>query len=153
MLPIESARCPDRRCLLLAAAGAAAALAGCSAYGQPERPASAPPSAAGTGASAAAGSGAGQALATLADVPVGGGRILAAAGIVLTQPTAGTVKAFSAVCTHQGCTVSEVKDGTIGCPCHGSRFRIADGAVVAGPAPEPLRPIAVTVRNGSVVRA
>ena len=52
----------------------------------------------------------------------------------MTQPVAGTFKAFSATCTHQGCTVNEVAGGTINCPCHGSKFAVADGAPTAGPA-------------------
>ena len=51
----------------------------------------------------------------------------------MTQPTAGTFKAFSAICTHQGCMVGEVADGTIICPCHGSQFTIADGSVAQRP--------------------
>ncbi len=66
-------------------------------------------------------------LVSLKDVPVGGGVVLADQKIVVTQPVAGTVKAFSAVCTHAGCAVADVTDGTINCPCHGSRFAIADG--------------------------
>lgn len=73
-----------------------------------------------------------------ADVPVGGGTILADEKIVVTQPTAGEFKAFSAVCTHKRCPVSSVNGGEITCPCHGSRFSIEDGSVVAGPAPAPL---------------
>jgi Rieske Fe-S protein len=89
----------------------------------------------------------------VADVPVGGGVVLAAQGLVVTQPQAGTFKAFSATCTHQGCTVNEVKGGTINCPCHGSKFAVADGSPTAGPAKKPLPETAVTVQGSSVVRA
>ena len=73
--------------------------------------------------------------------------------VVVTQPTAGTFKAFSSTCTHMGCTVSSVKNGTINCPCHGSRYSIADGSVQGGPAPRPLaaRRIAVTGSTISLV--
>jgi Rieske Fe-S protein len=91
------------------------------------------------------------ALASTADVPVGGGVVIAAQGLVVTQPTAGTFKAFSATCTHQGCVVNQVKGGTINCPCHGSRFAVADGSPVAGPAKRPLAEAAVTVQGTSVV--
>lgn len=74
----------------------------------------------------------------VSDVPVGGGTVLPDQGVVVTQPQAGVFKAFSAICTHQGCTVSRVSDGTISCPCHGSKFNITDGSVTAGPAAEPL---------------
>ena len=83
-----------------------------------------------------------------ADVPVGGGVILADTKVVVTQPTAGTYKAFSAVCTHQGCVVASVSDGTIHCPCHGSTFSAADGSVQGGPAPAALKTLAVAV-NGA----
>ena len=155
---------PDRRRVIVAAAttaaGATALLSGCSAYGGQDAapaPATDAPAAGGAaagGSSAAGGAAAGgAALAALADVPVGGGTVLKAAKLVLTQPTAGTVKAFSAVCTHAGCLVSEVTGGTINCPCHGSRFAVADGSVKAGPAPSPLAAVAVTVKDGKVVRA
>ena len=78
--------------------------------------------------------GKGSVLATVGDVPVGGGVVLADRDVVVTQPVPGTFQAFSATCTHQGCTVSEVANGTINCPCHGSRFAVADGSVTAGPA-------------------
>ena len=77
-------------------------------------------------------------IGSAADVPVGGGKIYADAKIVVTQPTAGEFKAFSAVCTHQGCLVSSVSDGEIHCACHGSAYAITDGSVVGGPAPAPL---------------
>lgn len=84
-------------------------------------------------------------LAKEADIPVGGGKIFDSAKVVLTQPTAGEFKAFSAVCTHQGCIVSSVKDGTINCACHGSQFDIATGDVKSGPATSPLPAKSVTV--------
>jgi Rieske Fe-S protein len=58
--------------------------------------------------------------------------------VVVTQPTPGDFKGFSAVCTHMQCTVDQVADGTIDCPCHGSKFSVKDGSVVSGPAPSPL---------------
>jgi len=84
-------------------------------------------------------------LAHTGDVPVGGGIVLDQKNIVLTQPSKGTFKAFTATCTHQGCQVVEVKGGTIRCPCHGSQFKIADGSVAQGPAARPLREIAINV--------
>ena len=72
--------------------------------------------------------------------PGGGGKIIDGPNIVITQPEAGSFKAFTAVCTHQGCIVSTVSNGTIDCPCHGSKFSIKDGSVVNGPATSPLAP-------------
>jgi len=69
---------------------------------------------------------------------------------VLTRTVDGELHAFSAVCTHQGCTVDRVADGTIDCPCHGSRFDALTGAVTHGPATIPLPPVAVVVRDGQV---
>ncbi len=91
------------------------------------------------------------ALAALADVPVGGGVIRG--NLVLTRPSGSDLRAFSAICTHQGCKVDRVADGRIDCPCHGSVFDAATGAVVTGPATTPLGKIAVVVRNGEVYRA
>ena len=96
------------------------------------------------------GSESGHLLAKVNDVPSGGGVILGKEGIVVTRTADGAVHAFSAVCTHQGCTVYRVAGGTIDCPCHGSRFDAGTGAVRAGPAPRPLPPITVEVRNGGV---
>jgi nitrite reductase/ring-hydroxylating ferredoxin subunit len=67
------------------------------------------------------------------DVPVGGGTILAKAEVVVTQPSKGVFVAFSAICTHQGCTVGKVEDGEIVCPCHMSHFSIKDGSNTQGP--------------------
>jgi Rieske Fe-S protein len=100
-----------------------------------------------------AGAQAGQGIVAVGDVPVGGGVILNNPALVVTQPEAGTFKAFSSTCTHMGCTVNAVADGTIDCPCHGSRFSIDDGSVQSGPAPSPLPETAVKVVGGQVVEA
>ena len=60
------------------------------------------------------------------------------------------MRAWSAVCTHQGCLVTEVRDGVIVCPCHASEFDAASGAVLAGPARRPLPEVAVEVRGDDV---
>ncbi|MEZ5191458.1 MAG: Rieske (2Fe-2S) protein [Nocardioides sp.] len=80
---------------------------------------------------------------------MGGGLIVAAQKVVVTQPTEGEFKAFSAVCTHAGCLVSSVSD-TINCVCHGSAFSIADGSVVSPPATKPLPAAAITVDGVSI---
>jgi nitrite reductase/ring-hydroxylating ferredoxin subunit len=84
------------------------------------------------------------------DVPVGGGKVLAGPKVVVTQPTAGEFKAFTAVCTHQQFLVGNVQGGTINCLHHGSMFNMSTGAVVGGPAPAPLAAKTVTV-NGDTV--
>ena len=96
--------------------------------------------------------GGGELVAT-ADVPVGGGVVLDPEKVVVTQPADGEFKAFTAVCTHQGCVVGSVADNEISCPCHGSLFSAEDGSVVTGPATGPLTEIEVQVKGGSVVRA
>ncbi|MFC5994171.1 Rieske (2Fe-2S) protein [Pseudonocardia hispaniensis] len=85
-----------------------------------------------------------------AAVPVGGGIVLRGPDVVITQPTAGTFVAFSAICTHEGCRIHAVAGGTINCFCHGSRFRISDGAVVGGPARDPLPQVPIRVADGSI---
>ena len=71
-------------------------------------------------------------------VPVGGGFILEDADYVITQPSKGQYKAFSKICTHQGCPVASVESGAIHCNCHGSEYSIKNGAVTRPPAPQPL---------------
>jgi Rieske Fe-S protein len=92
----------------------------------------------------------GTVLAQTSTIPLGGGSILDDRGIVVTQPTQGMFVAFSATCPHVGCTVTSVSDGTINCGCHGSKFRLADGSVVNGPATQGLTPVRVTIDGTDV---
>lgn len=97
-----------------------------------------------------AGSGArGTRLGPASEVPVGGGKIYDTFEVVVTQPTAGDYRGFTSICTHTGCDVAEVADGTIDCPCHGSRFHL-DGTVARGPAPRPLPARPVKVVDGQL---
>ncbi|MEU5367161.1 Rieske (2Fe-2S) protein [Streptomyces sp. NPDC005925] len=89
-------------------------------------------------------------LAATRDIPVGGGKIFKGEKVVVTQPEKGDFKAFSAVCTHRGCVVANVSDGTINCACHGSRYKIADGSVAHGPATRALPAEKITVEGNSI---
>ena len=102
------------------------------------------------GASSGA-AGTGEPIASAANIPVGGGTVFDQRRVVVTQPKQGTFKAFSAVCTHEGCLVSEVKNGTINCLCHGSRFKVADGSVATGPATRSLKSVNIAV-SGTDIR-
>ncbi len=106
------------------------------------------------GASAAASSpaaaGGGAALGTTSEIPVGGGMVFTAAKVVVTQPTAGQFKGFSAICTHLHCIVDKVANGTIDCPCHGSKYSVKDGSVVDGPAPMPLAAQPITLSGEKI---
>ncbi|GAA1572563.1 Rieske (2Fe-2S) protein [Kribbella sancticallisti] len=109
-------------------------------------PTSAPssaPSSAGTPSSG------GPVIGAVADVPVGGGKVFDK--VVVTQPTAGEFKGFTAVCTHAGCIVRTIENNTINCPCHGSKFSATDGSVLGGPATSPLAAVTVTVQGGNIV--
>ncbi|WP_240136495.1 Rieske (2Fe-2S) protein [Streptomyces sp. MUM 178J] len=149
----------QRRTVLAAgAAGAAALVTGCGDGGgdtETDRPApppatQEPPTDAGAPDSLPP---AGKELTQTADIPVEGGRIFADEKVVVTQPVKGEFKAFSAICTHQGCTVTRVEDGVINCPCHGGQYRIADGSVARGPATRALPPEQITVSGDSILLA
>ncbi|MFG2503604.1 Rieske (2Fe-2S) protein [Streptomyces sp. NPDC048441] len=93
---------------------------------------------------------AGAVLAKTSEIPVGGGKIFKDEGVVVTQPTEGEFKAFSNRCTHKQCPVTSVEGGTINCPCHGSKFSIADGSVKATPAPKPLPTAEISVDGDAI---
>ena len=100
--------------------------------------------------SAAAASGAASGGIPTSEIPVGGGKIFADSRTVVTQPTAGSFKAFDSTCTHQGCPVTSIVGQQIVCPCHGSAFDVATGDVVNGPATSPLTPKKVTVTGSTL---
>lgn len=102
-----------------------------------------------TSASEAAPSVAGTSVAK-SEVTVGGG-VLLADKYVVTQPTGGEYKAFTAICTHQGCVVNGVQDKEIVCACHGSHFSITDGSVLSGPAQAPLASVKLTESGSDLV--
>jgi Rieske Fe-S protein len=110
--------------------------------------ASAPSSASGDAGSTAGSQG--SALAATSEIPVGSGKIFTSEKVVVTQPNSDDFKAFSAVCTHMGCIVATVSDGTIDCPCHGSKYSISTGAVVSGPAPSPLAAQSIKVTGSNI---
>ena len=90
-------------------------------------------------------------LVAAAEVPIGGGVILGASKVVVTQPSEGTFKGFSSTCTHQGCQVSSVEGDTITCACHNSTFSVDDGSVLGGPATAPLPEVPVALAGDQVV--
>jgi len=162
-VPAEHAA--TRRAMLgCAGAACAAILAGCTTYNSNTSsnpaPSSAPPAGngggnggGGNGGGGNGGGGGGATLTATSKVPVGGGTVLTAQKIVVTQPKAGTFAAFTAVCTHLGCLVDSVSGGTINCPCHGSKFSITNGSVVNGPATAPLAAVSIKVKGSNIDRA
>jgi Rieske Fe-S protein len=141
----------SRRAAIMSTGLAAAAIAGlssCTNYGTApaSEPSAAGTSGGGTGGSSAA---AGPLSVKETDIPVGSGKIFPDAQTVITQPKKGEFKAFSSVCTHQGCQVDTITD-TINCPCHGSKYSITDGSVVNPPAPKPLPAKTIKVKGDTL---
>jgi Rieske Fe-S protein len=149
----EPVTAPSRRTALAAvgAAGLAVALTACSSNDDSSSDSSGSTNTAGS--STAQGAAGGTALAKTTDIPEGGGKIFASQGVVVTQPTAGTYKAFSSKCTHQGCAVSSISNGVIVCPCHKSEFSVTDGSVKKGPATQALPAEQITVSGDSITLA
>lgn len=144
-----SAACCGRREVLGAGSVivSAVALGACGSAGQRASDAATRNRAASQAADEAA---AGSPVASTADVPVGGGIVVAGAETVLTQPTEDEFKAFSSICPHQGCAVTMVRDGRIICPCHASTFDLTTGAVLSGPARRGLTEKTVTVEGEDI---
>ncbi|SDP60185.1 Rieske Fe-S protein [Streptomyces sp. cf386] len=140
---------PTRRTILIATggAGAAALVAGCGDSGDNGDTSDSTPT---STASPDQDGQDGEELASTDDIPVGGGTIFKDEEVVVTQPEQGEFKAFSAICTHQRCTVATVADGTINCACHGSKFKITDGSVAHPPATKPLPEKQITVDGKSI---
>ncbi|MEU0027711.1 Rieske (2Fe-2S) protein [Streptomyces sp. NPDC006335] len=128
---------PTRRTILLAT-GAVTLTVGCAEYGDENSD---------SGSSSVE---AGTELARTSEIPVGGGKIFKDEKVVVTQPKQGEFKAFSSICTHQGCQVTGVSGGTINCPCHGSKFNITDGSVANPPADQPLPEKQIKVSGDSI---
>jgi cytochrome b6-f complex iron-sulfur subunit len=161
---------PDRRSVVLAAALGTTGLGAVAACGSNTGSATSSSATSGSGTSSeskpepesgsqsqsasppANGAGAAGSLAPLSQVPVGGSVVVQAPSgkIAVAQPTAGRVVAFSAICTHQGCTVMAAGK-RLECPCHGSIFDAFTGAVVQGPAQRPLAKVDVSVSGQDVV--
>jgi nitrite reductase/ring-hydroxylating ferredoxin subunit len=120
--------------------------------GTSSAPTSAPTSTAPSSSAPASTSG-GTVLGPVSDVPVGGGKVFTDAKVVVTQPTAGQYKGFSAICTHQGNPVGSVQGGQIVCPFHNSHFNITDGSPVSGPAQSPLPAVNVAVQGSNIVQS
>jgi cytochrome b6-f complex iron-sulfur subunit len=158
--PMQPEATPDRRTLVvtgavtLLGAGTLAACGSSDAATPTTTATSATtdPGSSGSATGGGSGSGSSGALVKLADVPVGGA--VAANGpsgaIIVAQPSAGQVVAFSAICTHQGCKVAPA-GATLNCPCHGSKFETATGKVLNGPAQADLAKVAVKVDGQDVV--
>ncbi len=138
-----------RRAVLggVAVVGAGAVLAGCGGGSSD----TSTPTADSGGSSGGPDAAADGVIGTTADVPVGGGTVFQKEKVVVTQPTKGDFKAFTAVCTHSGCTVGSVEGDIIQCNCHGSQYSAVDGSVKKGPAPKPLAAKKLAVEGDDLV--
>ncbi|WP_217209627.1 Rieske (2Fe-2S) protein [Streptomyces sp. AC550_RSS872] len=153
---------PSRRTVVAAvgAAGLAAALTACGSDDDASGSATEQGAPAGGGASTEAGGGSsteagggGAALAKTADIPEGSGKVFSDEKVVVSQPTAGDYKAFSTICTHQNCPMTDLKEDTLSCACHGSQFSVLDGSVKKGPATQPLAAKEISVAGDSITLA
>ncbi|MEU6544971.1 Rieske (2Fe-2S) protein [Streptomyces sp. NPDC046859] len=136
---------PSRRTVVAAvgAAGLAVALTACGSEDE----------ASGSSTEQGAAAGGGAALAKTADIPEGGGKVFDAEKVVVSQPAAGDFKAFSTICTHQNCPMTDLKEDTLSCACHGSQFSVLDGSVKKGPATQPLATKKISVSGDSITLA
>jgi Rieske Fe-S protein len=103
------------------------------------------------GATEGGGAAASGSIGKTSEVPVGGAKIFKGKKVMVSQPSEGEFKAFTSICTHQGCPILKVDGDEIVCNCHGSRFAVADGSVANGPATRPLQERKVTVKGDSLI--
>ncbi|WP_369269725.1 Rieske (2Fe-2S) protein [Streptomyces sp. R11] len=150
---------PSRRTVVAAvgAAGLAVALTACgsdddASGSSTEQGAGAGATTEAGGSSGGAGAG-GAALAKTADIPEGSGKVFSDEKVVVSQPAAGDYKAFSTICTHQNCPMTDLKEDTLSCACHGSQFSVLDGSVKKGPATQPLAAKQISVSGDSITLA
>jgi Rieske Fe-S protein len=151
---------PNRRTVVAAvgAAGLAVALTACGSDDNASDSSSSQSAGGGgatteAGGSSGAAGGGGAALAKTADIPEGGGKVFTDEKVVVSQPTAGDYKAFSTICTHRNCPMTDLKEDTLSCACHGSQFSVLDGSVKKGPATEPLAAKQISVSGDSITLA
>ncbi|MGW6737230.1 Rieske (2Fe-2S) protein [Streptomyces sp. NPDC055013] len=156
---VQPASGPSRRTVVAAvgAAGLAVALTACgsdddASGSSTEQGAGAGATTEAGGTSGGAGAG-GAALAKTADIPEGGGKVFGDEKVVVSQPAAGDYKAFSTICTHQNCPMTDLKEDTLSCACHGSQFSVLDGSVKKGPATQPLAAKQISVSGDSITLA
>ncbi|CAM5458056.1 Cytochrome bc1 complex Rieske iron-sulfur subunit OS=Streptomyces alboniger OX=132473 GN=CP975_04825 PE=4 SV=1 [Streptomyces alboniger] len=142
---------PSRRTVVasLGAAGLAVALTACGSDDDASGSSTEQGADTGSGGTGA-GTGAGAALAKTSDIPEGGGKVFSDEKVVVSQPKAGDYKAFSTICTHRDCPITDLKEDVLSCSCHGSQFSVTDGSVKKGPATEPLAAKQITVDGDSI---
>jgi Rieske Fe-S protein len=94
-----------------------------------------------------------EALASLDDIPIGAAISVKSPDgkpLIISHPRKGRVDAFSAICTHQGCTVKP-KGKSLDCPCHGAKFDYATGEVTNGPAEKPLAAFEIHMKGRNIM--
>lgn len=138
---------------ITAVAGTGLALTACTGNSTPVSESTSPPPPTQDDKSGSPQAPGGAVLTGLSSVPVGGAVFASSADerYVVSQPSKGKIACFSAICTHQGCGLGTIAGDTANCPCHGSQFNVFTGAVIQGPATNPLSPVTVAVEGTSIV--
>jgi len=142
----------NRRTALTALGASAATVSLAACASEPQLAATTPPSAT-VETQTAEPAGSNLVIGKTSDVPVGGGTKFSVDDltILVTQPKAGDYKAFDATCTHAGCIVNGIIDNEIACGCHGARYALDSGMVLAGPAKSALGKLTIEVVGEDLV--